>query len=456
MTTVATFLNHQVLEINFPFHSSVKNSEEKEEDKDDLLKVENRKIVSIDLKSRNFYPDNHYSYLVFLSLPSTSLPLFPTKKESNYLLNIFDDGNGHSKWIYLRVILSAKDDEDEEVVSVLTKEIKLVDVFFKGEKRRKKKFLNKIYFIANYPGKPNWFFAKKETRFDKRRIDDEAYLIKIDDYILSYFSTSSLESGEVVEVNVEKFPSSSLQRFVDCDYSGIILEEYLNWKKSKTDTDRDDKDNNHVDIHCCYYVPPAKCECKNRDGSDVKSILSYNMYCRQLCHTIDQGKKEKEVKTMSYGTKVVDDRIYTCVYTRDKGDADDTAERKNFAVEEISIDPITKLMRARRVIIPRPINSTNHSCEFQCYNADSVLVKMEISETETYTDSFDYSLTVLVNFFQETYEVIDKKLWDDTRYHDDRCHHVIENVDDKFSSLVKKLLANFLLSPLTNIIISFF
>jgi hypothetical protein len=134
---------------------------------------------------------------------------------------------------------------------------------------------------------------------------------------------------------------------------------------------------------------------------------------------------------------------------------------------ETTIDPLTKEMRERMVLLPnfgQGVDTTS-SLHFLTSTHDSVLVRLLKPLVNTKTergfrvdqDNYRQVVTLLVNFYQETFEIISTEIKSKNSGLNDYCK-VIDNSRQEleFSSLVKKLLDPFLISPIIETILGCF
>jgi hypothetical protein len=217
-----------------------------------------------------------------------------------------------------------------------------------------------------------------------------------------------------------------------------------------------------IDLHFCSSK--GECHCMYSNGELIKSRwIFFSMYksLYQYNNVDKDGLKMKLVERFySNSTSLNDeDRIYSY--------AEDFTDRKNIWIVETTIDPLTKEMRERMVLLPnfgQGVDTTS-SLHFLTSTHDSVLVRLLKPLVNTKTergfrvdqDNYRQVVTLLVNFYQETFEIISTEIKSKNSGLNDYCK-VIDNSRQEleFSSLVKKLLDPFLISPIIETILGCF
>jgi hypothetical protein len=410
--TVVTFLLDQSLEINLPLTSRDKDG-----------KVE-RKIILVDLKHEKFYSTNKYFYthLEFRRLESQH-DLYGS---SNYLLNIFGPENHNPKWFCLHLSFP----EGKEEVSVLSKRIEFVDSI-------DKEVVKDISHYSDYPGNPNWFFA---SRRDPCIDINDVYLIKFDDIT---------SSKKTIPVTIEKFPLL-LSAYGNRKNGQQLVVEYERYK-NKDNKENDNQEKKMIlDSHQCWFIKDGECDCKYSNNDPILSRIRYNSYTKNLYSNLSSSSSSSNSDTVKYSQVK---KIQSCLVSTEGVVYSVSYKDGNVLVSEARAANAS--MEERTVSITKPTIGHFSGLEFHSPCRDSVILKLFVVEGEDWVDSFDYYLIIIVNFFSSAYQVVDKKMWDDKKYHSDRCHSVLQ--DDHLSriSTVEKNLTPFLPPVLVNLVISF-
>ena len=359
---------------------------------------------------------------------SMQIKCFNLPGVSKFLFNVSQD-HLISKWFLLHLDV----ENDGEKVKITSRQIRFFCQDEQGEE------IKNLVFYSRFFGKSNWFILRKE---DDENFDD-FYLAKLD-------SDSTIE-----DVVTERYFGAHI-------YGRELVLDYNRQKEEKSREKQSVDSIDIIDLHFCSSK--GECHCMYSNGELIKSRwIFFSMYksLYQYNNVDKDGLKMKLVERFySNSTSLNDeDRIYSY--------AEDFTDRKNIWIVETTIDPLTKEMRERMVLLPnfgQGVDTTS-SLHFLTSTHDSVLVRLLKPLVNTKTergfrvdqDNYRQVVTLLVNFYQETFEIISTEIKSKNSGLNDYCK-VIDNSRQEleFSSLVKKLLDPFLISPIIETILGCF
>jgi hypothetical protein len=335
---------------------------------------------------------------------------------SNYLLCISEDRNLPTKWFFLHLLVN---DDAGAKISVSFKQI----VFVENETD----YPEFNHFYSRYFGKSDWFFIKKKQH-------DNLYLIKIDpDAVLAV-------ENDDIKVDVEKFINTNL-------YGKELVVEY-----ERQENDEDVKDEK-LDLHVCRHTVD-RCICQYSNNTPVKSKWTYNLVTKSV-YLSDKINREKLHQEDLKFTDILGNSIYSCHFLGEVG-KDDDEDTDGMMIVETTIDPLTKEKRERKVNCNNFLQSYKHSyVVFLESNNDSVILQLFVNSGDRKNVSlfdYDFVLTAVVNFFFETFEIIDNQKYN---VENPIGYFLIDNSRQEFKlcSTVKNILGKILVSDIIQIII---
>jgi hypothetical protein len=354
--------------------------------------------------------------------------------------------------------------------------------------------LGNYNFHSHYPGKINWFFVKNRHQKNNQ---GNMYLVKLDVDI--NLGANSTDPNKVSVKSIEEFSANQ----------SLLGGEELVVEYNRTIAKV--KDEKVVNLHCCNSTYQKFCTCQYSNGDPISSRWIYSMLTRSLylpggrlgnsCDFNSPGGRLDDSNNFNLpggrlgnsnnfnlpGDRVDEDireiQLGYCASWNDQGrmysssrvtlEAEVAESGKYLIVRETTIINADNsgtgksMPRERKVFIDHPA--------LQCYmsyikvessNSDSVLMRFSMNNYRSITDGScgkeleklggDYDVLIVVNFFLETFEIIDILSFNDRFKRNLGDYFIIDNSCEEFkcSSAVEKILDPILkISDLTRIIL---